>query len=66
MGQVKAIIENVLMMFQQVLIFNHVSLRYFNAAGADTEGRLGKEKEASHLITTCTDGFKFYAIYEHF
>jgi len=32
--------------------FNYISLRYFNVAGADQEGRIGqKYKEATHLIT---------------
>ncbi|MBA7524558.1 UDP-glucose 4-epimerase [subsurface metagenome] len=32
--------------------FNYISLRYFNVAGADKQGRIGqKYKEATHLIT---------------
>ncbi len=32
--------------------FNYISLRYFNVAGADREGRIGQSyKEATHLIT---------------
>jgi UDP-glucose 4-epimerase len=32
--------------------FNYVSLRYFNVAGADEEGRIGQAyREATHLIT---------------
>jgi len=53
-GTSKAIIENVLDDVSLSSDFNYVSLRYFNAAGADSEGQLGeKKKEASHLITTC-------------
>lgn len=33
---------------------DYLSLRYFNAAGADGDGELGEErKEATHLITRC-------------
>ncbi len=53
-GTSKAVVERVLKDVSDCSNFNHVSLRYFNAAGADTEGKLGeKKKEASHLITMC-------------
>ncbi|HEX2965264.1 MAG TPA: UDP-glucose 4-epimerase GalE, partial [Syntrophorhabdaceae bacterium] len=34
--------------------FHYIALRYFNVAGADTEGRIGQAyEEATHLITRC-------------
>jgi UDP-glucose 4-epimerase len=39
--------------------FNYISLRYFNVAGADNEGRIGqKYREATHLITRCLKAAK--------
>ena len=39
--------------------FNYISLRYFNVAGADQEGRIGQQyHEATHLITRCLKAAK--------
>lgn len=51
-GQSKAFVEKILQDFSKAYDFNYVSLRYFNVAGADFEGKLGQSyKEATHLIT---------------
>jgi UDP-glucose 4-epimerase len=51
-GSSKADVERILSDLSQTSDFNYVSLRYFNVAGADPEGRLGQVyKEATHLIT---------------
>jgi UDP-glucose 4-epimerase len=51
-GSSKAVVERILSDLSQTSDFNYVSLRYFNVAGADPEGRLGQVyKEATHLIT---------------
>lgn len=53
-GQGKAMIERILQDLTKAYHFNYVSLRYFNAAGADPEARIGEGKEnATHLITQC-------------
>jgi len=50
-GQSKAIVEKVLGDLSTATDFQHVSLRYFNAAGADPTGRLGeRHNPESHLI----------------
>jgi UDP-glucose 4-epimerase len=51
-GSSKVAVERILSDLSQTSNFNYVSLRYFNVAGADPEGRVGQVyKEATHLIT---------------
>ncbi|HHW02521.1 MAG TPA: UDP-glucose 4-epimerase GalE [Thermoanaerobacterales bacterium] len=53
-GRSKAMVESVLKDFSKAQDFRYVSLRYFNVAGADPEGRIGEtKKDATHLITMC-------------
>lgn len=50
-GQSKLIIEKVLVDYDRAYGFKSVSLRYFNAAGADPEGKLGERHiPETHLI----------------
>ena len=50
-GESKAMVETMLGWFDQIHQVKSVTLRYFNAAGADPEGRLGEEHDPeSHLI----------------
>lgn len=50
-GHTKQMVEQMLRDFAQAYDFRFVALRYFNAAGADPEGRLGERHEPeSHLI----------------
>jgi UDP-glucose 4-epimerase len=47
----KLMVENMLMDFDQAYSFKSVRFRYFNAAGADPQGRLGEDHEPeTHLI----------------
>ena len=51
-GASKAAVENILKDLSNAEDFRYVSLRYFNVAGADSEGKIGQAyKEATHLIT---------------
>lgn len=51
-GQTKAMIEKILEDLAQVGEINYVSLRYFNVAGADKEGKIGPNSpQPTHLIT---------------
>jgi len=51
-GVTKAFVEKVLKDIAAARDFHYIALRYFNVAGADTEGRLGQAyREATHLIT---------------
>jgi UDP-glucose 4-epimerase len=50
-GETKWIFEKILQTFQDLGKFNYISLRYFNAAGADPEGALGEDHfPETHLI----------------
>jgi len=50
-GESKVLVERMLPWFDQVHGLRSMVLRYFNAAGADPEGRLGEEHEPeTHLI----------------
>lgn len=51
-GWSKAMVERFLEDFSQAYGFKYVSLRYFNVAGADPQGRIGQaSKDPTHLIT---------------
>lgn len=51
-GSSKMMVERILDDLSNSSGFKYISLRYFNAAGADPEGRIGQAyKEATHLIT---------------
>ena len=51
-GSSKAAVEWILNDLSRASDFNYISLRYFNVAGADPEGRIGQNyKEVTHLIT---------------
>jgi len=51
-GSSKVAVERMLQDLSQTADFNYISLRYFNVAGADPEGRIGQAYEDStHLIT---------------
>jgi UDP-glucose-4-epimerase GalE len=50
-GESKAMVEKILRWFDQLHGLRSISLRYFNASGADPAGKLGEEHEPeSHLI----------------
>jgi UDP-glucose 4-epimerase len=50
-GETKWIFERVLQSFYEAGKLNYISLRYFNAAGADPEGELGEDHSPeTHLI----------------
>lgn len=51
-GLSKLMFEQILNCFSSAYQFKAISLRYFNAAGADPEGRIGEmSKKPTHLIT---------------
>ena len=50
-GESKAMVEKILSWFDRLHGLRSISLRYFNAAGADPEGKLGEEHDPeTHLI----------------
>jgi len=53
-GETKWIFENVLEAFYKAKKLDYISLRYFNAAGADPEGKFGEDHSPeTHLIPIC-------------
>jgi UDP-glucose 4-epimerase len=51
-GMSKAMVESMLQDFSNATDFRYVSLRYFNVAGADPDGKIGQAyQESTHLIT---------------
>ncbi len=67
-GHSKAIVEQVLSDLGAASEFTYISLRYFNVAGADSEGQLGQAyRETTHLITralkTAEGGYPQLMIY---
>ncbi len=55
-GNTKKIIEDILKDYEQAYGISNVSLRYFNASGADKEGRLGEVHDPeTHLIPRILD-----------
>ncbi len=50
-GQTKSIVERILEDYDRAYNLRFISLRYFNAAGADTSGKLGEDHDPeTHLI----------------
>ncbi len=50
-GRTKLIFENILKMYEQTHGLKYTSLRYFNAAGADPDGKIGEDHDPeTHLI----------------
>ena len=67
-GESKLIVENFLDWFDKAGLIKYISLRYFNAAGADPDGELGEEHNPeTHLIPSIINtalGFRpFFEIY---
>lgn len=51
-GRTKAMVEQLLVDLSKAEDFKYISLRYFNVAGADREGKLGQRRpDSPHLIT---------------
>jgi len=55
-GQTKSIVENILKDFDRAYNIKSISLRYFNAAGADPDGEIGEDHNPeTHLIPLVLD-----------
>jgi UDP-glucose 4-epimerase len=57
-GISKHMVEQLLETYSEAYGLNYVGLRYFNAAGADPEGRHGQEKSATHIIARVMEAIK--------
>lgn len=67
-GESKLMIDQILESYHQAYKLDYVSFRYFNACGADPQGRHGQEPGATHVIAklleATRDGgtFKIYGV----
>ena len=57
-GISKHMVEQLLETYSEAYGINYVGLRYFNAAGADPQGRHGQEKAATHIIARVMEAIK--------
>jgi UDP-glucose 4-epimerase len=57
-GESKHMIEQVLESYHRAYGLNYVAFRYFNACGADSQGRHGQESGASHIIARVLESIR--------
>ena len=57
-GESKLAIEWILRGYHRAYGLNYVAFRYFNAAGADSQGRHGQEPGATHIIARALESVK--------
>ena len=59
-GESKHMVELLLQSYQRAYGLDFISLRYFNAAGADPTGRHGQEPGASHIVARLLENIKYH------
>lgn len=57
-GESKSMIEWMLSSYRRAYGLDYVSFRYFNAAGADPDGRHGQEPGATHLVARVLESLR--------
>lgn len=57
-GQSKLMIDMILESYRQAYNLDYVSFRYFNACGADPQGRHGQEPGATHIIARVLESIR--------
>jgi UDP-glucose 4-epimerase len=57
-GQTKLTMEWILKSYHTAYNFDYVAFRYFNACGADSQGRHGQESNATHIIARVLESIK--------
>ena len=57
-GQSKLMIDQILESYHRAYNLDYVSFRYFNACGADPQGRHGQEPGASHIIARVLESMR--------
>jgi len=57
-GESKRMIEQVLESYHRAYGLNYVAFRYFNACGADSQGRHGQEPGATHIIARVLESIR--------
>jgi UDP-glucose 4-epimerase len=62
-GISKHMVEQLLETYSVAYGINYVGLRYFNAAGADPQGRHGQAKDATHIIAKVMEAIKHNRVF---
>jgi UDP-glucose 4-epimerase len=62
-GISKHMVEQLLETYSIAYGINYVGLRYFNAAGADPQGRHGQAKDATHIIARVMEAIKHNRVF---
>ena len=62
-GISKHMVEQLLETYSVAYGINYVGLRYFNAAGADPQGRHGQAKDATHIIARVMEAIKHNRVF---
>jgi UDP-glucose 4-epimerase len=57
-GESKRMVEQILASYHQAYKLDYVAFRYFNACGADSQGRHGQEPHATHIIARVLESIK--------
>jgi UDP-glucose 4-epimerase len=57
-GESKRMIEQVLASYHQAYKLDYVAFRYFNACGADSQGRHGSEPGGTHIISRVLESIR--------
>jgi UDP-glucose 4-epimerase len=57
-GESKLMIEQILASYHQAYGLDYVAFRYFNACGADSQGRHGQEPGATHIIARVLESIR--------
>jgi UDP-glucose 4-epimerase len=57
-GESKLMIEQILESYRRAYGLDYVAFRYFNACGADSQGRHGQEPGATHIIARVLESIK--------
>lgn len=58
-GESKRMVEQMLLSFHRAYKLDFIAFRYFNACGADSQGRHGQESGATHLVAKILESVKF-------
>jgi UDP-glucose 4-epimerase len=57
-GESKRMVEQILASYHQAYGLDYVAFRYFNACGADSQGRHGQEPGATHIIARVLESIR--------
>jgi UDP-glucose 4-epimerase len=57
-GESKLMVDMLLSSYHKAYGINYVSFRYFNASGADPQGRHGQDSDATHIISRVVGSLK--------